>query len=284
MITNPYKTNKNTGNTSHGSILTSSSNSKFEMSSSQEAIMIRNTDITISRNVRGTDDKTVVSEQKPATIKASPLCRDRKRAKLLTSVSHSSTYKVYDDDGLEVAEDCHLNALLVLWKDTVLLEMGDFSKDHILPVVPYSTSHWWDREYITNTAGRIAENLKTLRTKMMRVVTELEHDEWWLHKIVQEMNNKLGVGSELMKVEESIRVYAGDVALQVLTCRSLAIKLRMTNANIAVLVHKCVQEEINKLTFKPDPEQKSFTFHVAFGNDDEWHLDIDGDYNNDEED
>ena len=90
-----------------------------------------------------------------------------------------------------------------------------------------------------------------------------------MHDMFQQINDKLGNESELVEVEDRIWSYKGKVALQVLTCRLLAIKLCLTNANMAVLVHKCVQEEIVKLTFKPDLEQKSFTFHVAFGNDDE---------------
>ena len=141
------------------------------MTSSQEENMVRTTDLTLSKNVHEKDDEKVVSENKPSTIQSSPLNRDKKRAKLLTSDTNESTYKVYDNDGLLIAEDGHLNALLLLWKDTVLLEVGDFGTDHVLPVVPYSTSHWWDEEFITNTARCIAENLRKLRTKMNVVVT-----------------------------------------------------------------------------------------------------------------
>ena len=274
---NPYNKNRRHSSTTVGTILSSSSSSNiFEMSSSQEENMVRTTDLTLSKNVRVPDDEELISENKSSTIESSPVNRDKKRAKLLTSDTNESTYKVYDHDGLLVAEDGHLNALLLLWKDTVLLEVGDFGTDHILPVVAYSTSHWWDEEFITNTARCIATNLRKLRMKMNVVVTELEHDEWWMHDVVQQINDKLGNGSELAEVEDRIRSYKDKVALQVLTCRSLAIKLRMTNANMAVLVHKCVQEKIVKLTFKPNMDQKSFTFHVTFGNDDEWHLDVDG--------
>ena len=207
----------------------------YDLSLSQEEILVRTTDMAVSRRKQNNDKAKLMSEKKPTKIQSSPIAMEVKRARLLTPKVRNTTYKVYDSDGLIIAEDDHLNALLVLWKDTVLLEAADFSNDHILPVIPYSTAHWWDREYITSTASRIATNMSKLREKMILVVSELEHDEWWLTQTTNKMKHKLGDGCELFNAEKTIGNYAGKVALQVFTCKTLANELKMKNANLAVL-------------------------------------------------
>ena len=275
MMNNPYKSSTIKKSTITISNIpgTNKPFPTYDLTPSQEENIVHTTDRAVSMRVQNMNKKKVREENISTTIQPSP---DSKRAKLLTPKVRNSTYKVYDSDGLLVAEDGHLNALLVLWKDTVLLENEAFHTDHILPVVPFSTAHWWDSNYIRGTACIIATNIKKLREKMNDVVHELANDEWWLQQITDKMKDKLGDDSELFKAERTISKYVGKVALQVFTCKSLANELKMRSANMALLVHKCVQEQITKLTFHPKRDEKTFTFCVTFGNEDDWLLDIDG--------
>ena len=283
MIDNPYKSsNKNITRSTPTPTIPSTNVqlTTYGLTLSQEENIIRTTDMAVSMREKNKNKKNLGTNEMVRTNEVTP---DKKRAKLLTEKVRNSTYKVYDSKGMVIAEDEHLNALLVLWKDTVLLEQESFHTDHVLPVVPFSTDHWWDQDYVIRTAGTIAKNIKKLQEKMIDVVSELANDEWWLQQITDEMKEKLGKDSELEKTERFISNYRGKVALQVFTCKCLANELKMRSANMAVLVHNCVQEHITKLTFNPKRDEKTFTFSVTFGNGDDWHLDIDRVFIPDEE-